>query len=256
MTRSLAALFAAALLLPTVSTAPARADDKDKDAAAVLDKAIKALGGEEKLAKAAGYSWKTKSVITINGNDNEMTGQSTVKGFDHFHSEISGNFGGNDFKMVMVLAGDKGWRKFNDQLMPLDGDGLANDKRTAYLQAAAFTILPLKGKEFKVVSAGEEKVGDKPAAVLKVTGPDGKDFKLWFDKETGLLVKELARVAGFMPGEEFDRETTYKDYKEFGGIKRATKYEVKRDGEKFIESDVSDVKVLDKVDADTFAEPK
>jgi len=252
MTRSLVALFAAALLLPTV---PARADDADKDAVAVLDKAITALGGEEKLAKAAGYSWNTKSVISFGGNENEMTGKATTKGLDSYRAEMNGNFGGNDFKILVVLAGDKGWRKMNDEVQPLDGDALANEKRTVYLQAASTTILPLKGKEFKVTSDKEDKVGDKPASVLKVTGPDGKEFKMWFDKETGLLVKQAAKVAGFM-GDEVEQETLYKDYKEFGGIKRATKVEVKRDGEKFVESDLSDLKVLEKVEDDTFAEPK
>ena len=83
--------------------------------------------------------------------------------------------------------------------MELDGDDLAAEKRRAYLQAAPMTILPLKGKGFKVESATEEKVGDKPAAVLKVTGPDGKDFTLFFDKESGLPVKLVATVAG-LPG--------------------------------------------------------
>ena len=42
-----------------------RADDKDTTA--ILDKAIKALGGEEKLGKATTVSWKSKGTITFNG---------------------------------------------------------------------------------------------------------------------------------------------------------------------------------------------
>lgn len=253
MNRRLLGLSLAALV--AFAAIPARADDADKDAVAVLDKAIKALGGEEKLAKAAGYSWKTKSVISFGGNENEMSGTAITKGLGAYKAEMNGNFGGNEFKVLIILDGDKGWRQMNDQIQPLDGDALANEKRTVYLQAAASTVLPLKGKEFKVASAGEEKVGDKPASVLKVTGPDGKDFKISFDKESGLPVKQVAKVAGFM-GEEVEQETLYSDYKEFGGIKKATKLEVKRDGETFVKSDLSDLKVLDKVDAGTFAEPK
>jgi hypothetical protein len=114
--------------------------------------------------------------------------------------------------------------------------------------------LPLKTKDFKVEAVGEEKVGDKPAEVLKVTGPDGKDFKLYFDKESGLPVKEVAKVIGFM-GEEFTQEVTFHDYKDFNGIKKATKTEVKRDGEKFMEGEILEFKVLDKVEPKTFDEP-
>jgi len=46
------------------------------------------------------------------------------------------------------------------------------------------------------------------------------------------------------------------DYQEAGGIKKAMKISSKRDGEKFIEEQVSEFKVLDQVDPKTFAEPE
>ena len=84
------------------------------------------------------------------------------------------------------------------------------------------TLVPLKGKGFKIEAAGEDKVDDKPAVGIKVTGPDGKDFKLYFDKESGLPVKLVATVIGF-GGDEFTQETTYANYKDFDGTKKATK---------------------------------
>ena len=71
----------------------------------------------------------------------------------------------------------------------LGDDEVAREKRNLYLQIVPVLLVPLKGKGFKVESAAEEKVGDKPASVLKVTGPDGKDFTISFDKESGLPVK-------------------------------------------------------------------
>jgi hypothetical protein len=124
-----------------------------------------------------------------------------------------------------------------------------------YLQVIPVTLVALKGKGFKVKAAGDEKVGDKPAVVLEVTGPDDKTFKISFDKESGLPVKQVAKVIGFM-GEEFTQETTFGDYKDFGGIKKATKVEAKRDGEKFISQEITDFKPVEKVDAKTFDEPK
>ena len=156
---------------------------------------------------------------------------------------------------MTVLSGDKGWRKFGDTGMELDKDGVANEKRILYLQVIPVTLVPLKGKGFKVEAAGSEKFGDKPAAILKITGPDGKDFKLYFDQESGLPVKLVAKVIGFM-NEEFTQETTFAGYKDFDGIKKATKVEGKRDGEKFIEQNIADFKPVEKVDAKTFAEPK
>jgi hypothetical protein len=42
----------------------------------------------------------------------------------------------------------------------------------------------------------------------------------------------------------------------FGGIKKATKVEARRDGEKFLEQEITDFKPVEKVDPKTFPEPK
>jgi hypothetical protein len=222
---------------------------------AVLDKAIKALGGEAKLSKAAAFSRKIKGTMSFGGNDNEFTSESIMQGLDRYQSVFEGDFGGNKFKGVTVLNGEKGWRKFGDNKSEMDKDALANETRTVYLQVVPSTLLPLKGKAFKVESAGEEKVGDKPAVVLKVTGPDAKEFTLFFDKDSALLVKLVAKVRDFQ-GQEFTQESIYSDYKDFDGIKQATQIQLKRDGEIFLKQELTDFKILEKIDPKAFAEPE
>jgi uncharacterized protein (TIGR02246 family) len=198
------------------------------DADAILDKAIKALGGEEKLSKIKAATWKTKGTISFGGQDGEASTEVTVEGLDHFRQEFDGIFGG---KGLLVLAGDKGWRKFGGEARALDKQAVADLKRTAYLTVIPITILPLKSKEFKVEPLGEEKADGKLMAGVKVTGSDGKEFRLYFDKESGLPVKHVAKVAGFMGG-EVTQEMRFFD-------QRVTKFEV-----------------LDKVDPKKFAAPK
>jgi hypothetical protein len=243
----------AALLVVGLGGKAKTADDKD--VSAILDKAIKALGGEEKLSKVKAASWKTKGTISFGGNDNEFSGASTVQGLDHFRSTFEGEFGGNKIEGVTVLAKDKGWRKFGDNLMEMDDSAVDNEKRTVYLQVIPMTLTPLKGNAFKAQAAGEKKVDGKQAVGIKVKPPKGKDFTIYFDKETGLPLQTVAEVMGFM-GDEFTQETTYSDYKDFGGLKRATKVVSKRDGEKFIDTTITEFKVLDKVDPKMFEEPK
>jgi len=252
MKRFLGAVLVASLMCGSVTSI--RADDKDTNA--ILDKAIKALGGEEKLGKSTTHSTKSKGTFSFNGTDNEFTSQATLQGLDHHRFDLQGKFGENDFKLVMVLNGDKGWRKMGDEdVTEMDADALANEKRGIYVGAIPVTLVQLKEKGFKVESAGEEKIGDKPAVGIKVAGPDGKDFKLFFDKESGLPVKLVAKMIGF-DGQEFNQETTYSEYKDFDGIKKATKVSSKRDGEKFLDIEITEFKVLDKVAAGTFSQPK
>jgi hypothetical protein len=154
----------------------------------------------------------------------------------------------------VVIDGAKGWRKGRDNIGELNGVALANEKRDAYLQIIPITLLPLKGKDFKCEVLGEENAGEKPAVVLKVTPPDGKDFTLSFDKESGLPVKQVAKLTRGGP-QEFVAETTFADYKDFGGIKKATRIEVKRDGELSQEQEITEFEVLENVAPDTFAQP-
>jgi hypothetical protein len=252
MARFLGALLVTALVCS--SGGPARGQD-DKDPRAILDKAIKALGGEEKLGTARAATWKIKGTIHFGGDANKFSGQSTVQGLTQSRQEFEGEFMGNKVKGVTVLNGDKAWRSFADMSMELDKEGVANEKRNLYLQLVPTLLVPLKGKEFKLQAAGEEKVDGKLAVSLKVTGPDGKDFRLYFDKASGLPVKQVAKVVGFM-GEEFTQETTYGGYKDFDGINKATKVVAKRDGEKFLEAEITEFRILKKVDPKTFEEPK
>lgn len=246
-------LIPAAALLAVALSGPARADDA-KDATAVLDKAIKALGGEDKLSKAKGTSVKVKATLTFMGMDIEMELASTVKGVGASRSEFAGSFGGMDIRGVTVLAGGKGWQEVNGQTMEMPDDRRAAAARELYMNTAAVLVLPLKGKGFKTALAGEEKVDGKPAAVVQVTDPDGNEFKVFFDKASGLPVRTAGRVAGF-DGAEAEQVATYSEFKEMGGIKRATKLVATRDGEKFATQQVTEFKLLEMVDDKLFEKP-
>lgn len=223
----------------------------------VLDKAIKALGGEEKLSKldTKAYTWKNKGKLTIEGNESEFETATTIEGDDHARSTFEGDFNGNKFTAVSILNGDKGWREFGGQTMDMDDDAVKNEKRTLYLMKAPALVVPLKSKKYKVETAPDETHNGKSAAVLKVTGPDGKDFTLSFDKETGLPVHLVATVLGWM-GEEYEQDTSFEEYKDYDGVKRPTKTSIKRNGEPLLTTEVVEFKALDTVPPDTFSEPK
>jgi hypothetical protein len=231
-----------------------RADDTAVNA--ILDKAIKALGGQAKLSKLQAYSTKSKGTITFGGSETELIAESTVAGLDRFRQEFELESQGNQFKGVLVLNGDKGWRKrMGDNTAELDEAAVANEQRSVYLQVIPGTILPLKTKAFKVETADDETVAGNPAVVLKVTGPEGKTFTLAFDKDSGLPVRLRARVVGFQ-GADVTQETTYSNFSDFDGIKRPTRIETTRNGEPFGDLEVIEFKAIEKVDPKTFDRPE
>jgi hypothetical protein len=236
-------------------TAPLRAADDDKEAKAILEKGIKALGGEEKLAKIKAYKVKTKGKLSIAGVANPFNGEAITKGLDHVRNDFEGEFGDMKVKGTIVIAGDKGWSKFGDMETTFKKGELADEKFNVLLQVIPVTLLPLKTKAFKIKKGKEEKVEGKPAVSLIVTTPGKKDFTLFFDKKTGLPVKVVAEVKDFSGG-KVPQVTLLSGYKDFGGIKKSTRANSTRDGEKFLDAELTEFKVLDKVDSKLFEKPK
>jgi hypothetical protein len=222
----------------------------DDEARAILNKAIKVMGGEEKLKKVVACSWSSSGFAKVGGRVNEVIVAVTFKGLNQVRRE----YGSKGPYRLMVLDGDKGWYLSRGQYQPMDGDAIANEKRNIYLQVIPTLLVPLKSHGFKYEHAGEDEVDDKPASILKVTGPDGKDFMLYFDKQSGLPVKQVVKSIG-ADGKEQTEEVTFGGYKDLGGIKKATSIEVRNDSPSVSFIEINDFKVLDDVPPATFARP-
>ena len=171
---------------------------------------------------------------------------------------FEGQFGGNAVKGTTLLAGDT--VPVSAITAPWDSDkaGVASQKQNnvTFRKANSITILPLKDKAYTLVGiAVEETVEGKLQVGIKVTPPTAKSSRSISTKISGLPVRLVAKVAGFN-GMEFTQETTFSDYKEMAGITKATRIVSKRGiSQKFIDSQITEFKVLDTVDPKTFTDP-
>jgi outer membrane lipoprotein-sorting protein len=217
------------------------------DPAAILEKAIKAHGGEAKLAKIKGAKWKAKGKIFGTGDPAEYNGEWEVQFPSKYRMAFDTEFNGVPIKRIRVLNGDKGWTRDNkDDTQDLGAATIAEDKRQLTVQWLATTLLPLRDKAFTLTAL-------KPAGLRAVT-KDGPDVKLYFDKDKGLLQRYESMVKESV-GKEVKQEVTYDDYKEVDGIQKAMKVTIRRDGKKFLEQEITDFKLLDKPDDRVFAKP-
>ena len=246
-------LFVVGILVSDITKGVAAAADAEPQE--VVAKAIKALGGEDNLKKAAALAWKTTGMVTFGDSDFAFSSEVKLQGRHQYYATFSGDFNGNRIDGVTVVNGDQAWRKFGTNLLKLEAAELANEKRSIYLLIVPMLVLPLRDKDVQLELIGEQKFGEKTGVTLKVTGPDKKSFQLSFDKETGLPMRLLATTVGF-DGQEFEQETTFGKYQDFHGIQRATKIRNKRDGKTFSTQDITEFVVQEQHPAETFAEPK
>jgi hypothetical protein len=162
---------------------------------------------------------------------------------------------GVQFKFVAVCDGKKGWRRINDDVTEMSEEQLAEQKHGQYHGAVVSLAPLLKDPDYKFTLLGESKVEGKPAVGVRVAKPGRRDVSLYFDKDTGLLVKSESRGKDVDRDMEFTQETLYADYKDFGGVKHPTKQTIKRDGALFLENEVLELKPAEKLDDSVFSKP-
>jgi len=254
MQRFHSAFVVAVTLLAPSSSATAT----DKEVAAILDKATKALGGEEQFSKIAAVTWKITGWMNMlfQGPEHfKCTGELTIAGLDRLKSElILANSSGDKQRIRTVLNGGNAWLSWGDGPFKPTRHAAAL-KRNLLLAMIPVTLAPLKDPRFKVEVARDEKVGDRPAVVLNVTCPDGETIKVSFDKESSLPLKAVGKALLIDDPDmnmDVDQELIYSDYKDFGGIKTAAQILFKSDGFNR-KPEVVEFKVLKKVDPSSFS---
>ncbi len=245
-----------ATMLAVAAAGGARAEDKP-DLTKVIDKAIKASGGEEKLAKVKAFTFKMKGKFYGMGEGVPYTGEVSVQLPDKSRVKIDGEVDGKQVTFfVQVVKGDKVWQKVVDKTEEIkDKDKLYEVKEDRFAEEVT-TLLPLvKNKAFKLEPLGEVKVEGKPAIGIRVSHKGHRDINLFFNKESGLLVKSERTVKDDMTDKEVTQEDLYSEYKEFGGVKHPTKMLINRDGKKYVDGTISDYEVTDKIDDAVFNKP-
>jgi hypothetical protein len=241
-----------ALAFVLTATVPARADD-GAAARALVDRAVQAQGGEALLTKWVAVTGKLKGKFHGLGEGVAFTGEYAAQGADQQKLVIEAEVDGQKFRLVHVLNRDKGWNQLNDDTEELSPEDLAEAKEEAYAGWVA-TLVPLKDRAFTLAPLGEIQVAKRPAAGVKVSRKGHGDVNLYFDKETGLLVKTEARVKDD-DGQEVTEETFLSDYQDVQGTKQAMKLTVQRDGKPYLEGEVTECRLAEKLDDSVFAKP-
>jgi hypothetical protein len=224
----------------------------DKATQQLIDKVLNAHGGESALQRLTAFTLKIK--------ETDASGRvSTVTHFvelpDRYRAEISRQ--GENATEVHLLGPDgmQHWRRTSDGKMePLHLFGV-EPSRAYWLDLLRFfgplTVLRLKEPGYQLNRLDEIDVHFRPAIGIQLTAPSGKSFvgperKLYFDKETGLLVKEL----------KDHHELLYGAYKTLNGITWAQKWSERKGKEQEpITSSIQDFKIANKLDPALFQKP-
>jgi len=242
------ALLSAAALLGLATRGPA-ADDDPK---AIIAKAIKAHGGEETIAKLQAGQAKNKGKIDLPGvGETEFTQEIAYMMPDKLKDTFEIQVMGQKVTVVTLVNGDKVTIEANGQnIEPPDAAKTAlKDARQMMKVSRLVAIVREKGYELSLI--GEAKVEGKDAVGVRVSKKDAKDISLFFDKQTGLLAKVEHRTND-ATGKEITEERIITEYQTVDGLPAPKKVLVRHDGKTFLEAEVQEIKLLEKLDESEF----
>ncbi len=178
----------------------------------IFDRYVQAIGGKAAFAKLT-------TRVMVGTWENQARGLTRpleiyVKAPDKYVQIIGFGEASSGFN------GEVGWSLNTTQngLRELTGAGLARQKR----EAEFYKEIKIRELYARLTLAGKKKVGDREAYVIEAVSAAGNTEKLYFDAQTGLLVRRDGTAEVSSDGESQVRvasEVYFEDYREVDGIK-------------------------------------
>jgi hypothetical protein len=168
----------------------------DTDAAkAIIDAAIQAHGGPTRLAKTALMTRQAKGSMSFSGQEVPFTDELVLQLPQRLRWTLEAGNAGQKTRLLLVVNGDKGWQAAGGAVMDLNKQKLDELREEAYVLWLS-TLLPLiKDNGFSTAAIpADTTVEGQPAAGILVAHKARPDLKLYFDKQSGLLVKISRRA--------------------------------------------------------------
>jgi hypothetical protein len=225
-----------------------------QDARAVIEKAILAHGGMERLNRLQADRIKVKGSLYINEKAVPFSGEALVQLPTRLKNTFQLTMDNKTILLVQIVNAENAWVTLDGQPQKVEPTALAEMREKLALSRAMRLVPLLVDRSYELSALGEIKVGDRPAVGVRVAVKGRKDLRLYFDKESGLLVKS-EHTLDDAAGKEVVEEGFYSDFRNLGGFIRPTKTVVLRKGAKVMEAEFLEVKYSDRFEDAEFSKP-
>jgi outer membrane lipoprotein-sorting protein len=252
MTRLRAFTFAVGILALSAYFVQAQGE---VDLKAILRKSIEAHGGEKNLAKFKAAMSKYKGTLELMNNKIEVTGETSFQKPDKLRNTIELNIANMKINVISVYNGKTLWVSTQGTTMEIDDEKILNDTKESLQIEGAGSFADFLKAPYELNSLGEIKVKGKEAIGIRVSKKGQKDFNLYLDKKTHLIVKTEMRSYDPMTKQEVNQEKFIIGYQDKNGMKVGKRVEIYKDDKLFMDIEITDVQMAEKLDDSIFAKP-
>jgi hypothetical protein len=230
-----------------------RAGD-DQASRAVLDRAIKAQGGEKNLKKLRAAVIKATGKLDFM-NDLKFTNETYTQYPDKFKNVVEVEINNMNLTVTQVYNGKDFWVEVMGKTIEFkDAKDLAAIKENLYLEKLS-DLVSLKEKGIELSPLGDVQVDGQDAVGVQARSKGHRDLNLYFAKKTGLLLKTEARVFDLQSKQEVSQEKIFRNYKEFDGVMNPQQVIVYHDGKRYVTVELTGVTYVERHDDSVFAKP-
>jgi hypothetical protein len=191
---------------PSPAPSPAGSPQPNPTADQVIDKYYQAIGGLAAIDKMK--SRVMKGTLVLN-NGNEIGYEVDQSGPDSVLAIMTTPQG----VMERAFDGTVGWEKSARGVRDLGGEEVGNLRR----YPAFYTDLKLKEQFSRIGFGGKQKIDGRDVYALRATTTAGKRETLFFDVETGFLVRRTSSLA--TPIGNIPEQVDFSDYRDVDGLK-------------------------------------
>ncbi len=211
--RTLPVICLTVALVPGLAGAAAAQDDPRP----IIEKAVKALGGEEVLARRCATHTRVKSSFI------GLAGGGAIPGID-LAGEVWSQPGSQRMSLVITLAGQKtamtrvvhdgkGWQQDDATVKDMPAAELEEAKQSEYIDRVLSMLPLLKEKEFTLKALGKKKVDGAELLGVQVSSAGHADVTVWFDPATGYAKRAEYREKSAALGKEVATALVFDDYR-------------------------------------------
>ena len=201
----------------------------------VLESALKAAGGRDKLAAVRDLTFDLESRMVTPMGEMKLTSRNQAVLPDTVRQDITAPVG----RMTVAFTASEGWRKSPQGVEKIAPGQL----RLTLAHLHNVNILFRPPSDPKAVRwVAEETLDGRAADVIEIRQPDAEPLRLWVDRAAGEVRKRAYRIensaGGMAAVEEF-----LSDYRQVGGLRLSFQVREMRDGKFARESATSNMQI-------------
>jgi hypothetical protein len=195
-----------------------------------------------------------KGTVTAGGQTYPAVNETWFQPPNQIKTMLTTQLSGAQEVVIDVFDGKRAWRRERDETAELDTPRRTQVMHGLYSQRVEALLPLITDPAFELSPIPATKVDGRDALGVRVSSNGQEDIDLFFDKESGLLVKS-ERMAMDPDRDDVRREDFFRNYRESTGGKLWTGVAIFEEGKKLLEMDVVNFKCVDRIPDAEFAKP-